>query len=257
LVNASPDIREQLEILRDPVVTELRSNPVAGVILTDAEIDHTAGLIFLRESSEPLDIYGTAAVRQALSVGFPVLEVLQGYSGVRWHDLQPNAHFQLPEDGDAALRIETFAVPGDPPLYMRLKGPEATRFEENGLAVGLTFTDPATGSVAVYAPAVGELTESLMARLRECDVALLDGTFWRDDELTSQGVGTRTALDMGHLPLSGPDGTLAKLQDAGNFRKVLIHINNSNPILLEDSPERQAVEAAGFEVAYDGMIIDL
>lgn len=257
LVNASPDVREQLELVRDPGETALRSNPVAGVILTDAEIDHTAGLIILRESAEPLDIYGTSAVREALSTGFPVLRVLEGYSGVRWHDLEPGERTRLPEEGSAGLEIEPFAVPADPPLYMGAAGDDPPKFEENGLGVGLTFTDLETGRVAVYAPAIGNLNDALLERLRTCDVALIDGTFWRNDELTSQGVGRRTAQDMGHLPLSGPDGTLARLENAGGFRKVLVHINNSNPILLGDSPERRAVAEAGFEVGYDGMTIDI
>ncbi len=128
---------------------------------------------------------------------------------------------------------------------------------QGGIAVGLTFRDPATGGTATYAPAVERLDEELLARLTASAVALLDGTFWSNEELPSQGIGTRTALDMGHLPLSGAEGTLARLRDTENLRKILVHINNSNPILLEGSPERQAVEAAGFEVAYDGMLIDL
>jgi pyrroloquinoline quinone biosynthesis protein B len=128
---------------------------------------------------------------------------------------------------------------------------------EGGLALGLTFRDPATNRTATYVPALERLDDALLARLAASDVVLLDGTFWSNEELPSQGIGTRTALDMGHLPLSGPHGTLARLRDTEGLRKILVHINNSNPILLEDSPEREAVRAAGFEVGYDGMIIDL
>jgi pyrroloquinoline quinone biosynthesis protein B len=252
LINASPDVREQLELLRGPSVRALRSNPIAGVILTDAEIDHTAGLVILRESGEPLEIYGTEAVRHALTAGYPLLEVLDRYCGVRWHSLEPERTLRLPGDRAPALEIEPFFLPADPPLYMR--GRDVV---QSGIAVGLTFRDPVTGSTATYAPAVERLDEELLARLTASEVALLDGTFWSNEELPSQGIGTRTALDMGHLPLSGAEGTLVRLRDTENLRKILVHINNSNPILLEGSPERQAVEAAGFEVAYDGMLIDL
>jgi len=252
LVNASPDVREQLESLRDPHDDRLRSNPIASVILTDAEIDHTAGLIILRESAQPLDIYGTPAVEHALRAGFPVLEVLDRYCGVRWHTLDPDGTFELQGEGTVALEVETFAVPGDPPLHMR--GRKAI---EEGLAIGLVFRDPESGGVATYAPAVGELDARLLERFEASDVILVDGTFWRDDELPSQGIGIRTALDMGHLPLSGAEGMLARLRHLEGVRKVLIHINNSNPILLENSPEREMVEEAGFEVAHDGMLIEI
>jgi pyrroloquinoline quinone biosynthesis protein B len=252
LVNASPDVREQLEWLRDPRDSALRSSPVAGVILTDAEIDHTAGLIILRESGEPLHIFGTGAVRHALTAGYPILDVLERYCGFHWGAMEPGRTLHLPDEQASTLHVEPFVVPADPPLYMR--GRETV---EGGLALGLTFRDPATNRTATYVPALERLDDALLARLAASDVVLLDGTFWSNEELPSQGIGTRTALDMGHLPLSGPHGTLARLRDTEGLRKILVHINNSNPILLEDSPEREAVRAAGFEVGYDGMIIDL
>lgn len=252
LINASPDVREQMELLRDPRNEALRSNPMAGVLLTDAEIDHTAGLIILRESGDPLNLYATPAVRHALTAGYPILEVLDRYCGVRWHSLDSGQALQLPDDGAPALEVEPFPLRADPPLYMR--GRESVG---DGLAVGVTFRDPATGGVVTYAPAVERLDNALLARLAASEVALLDGTFWSNDELPSQGIGKRTALDMGHLPLAGPEGTLARLRDTKGLRKILVHINNSNPILLEDSAERKAVLEAGFEVGYDGMIIDL
>ncbi len=252
LINASPDIREQLELLWDPTSSELRTNPISGVILTDAEIDHTAGLIFLRESTRPIDLYATTAVRDALSDAFPVLKVLEGYCGVRWHELKVGKVLRLPDEDDPAIEVEPFAVPADPPLYMG-----GGEFSETGLAVGLTLRSTASGRVATYAPALARLDTPVLARIMTSDVVLLDGTFWRNDELTSVGIGSRTAHDMGHLPLSGPDGTLARLQDLDGPRKILIHINNSNPVLLEDSDERSIVKAAGFEVACDGMVIDV
>ncbi|MQA91311.1 MAG: pyrroloquinoline quinone biosynthesis protein PqqB [Gemmatimonas sp.] len=256
LVNASPDVREQLEVLRAPAATALRSSPVVGVILTDAEIDHTAGLIILREASGPLNLYGTTEVRQALTIGYPVLKVLEGYCGVRWTALNPGGTLCLPNPESPSLKVEAFPVPADPPLYMRTVPPESGSVSD-GLAVGLVFTDPTTGRRALYAPAVGVLDDAFLARLEGCDVALLDGTFWHNNELPDQGIGTRTALDMGHIPLSGRGGTIERLKEFHSVRKVLIHINNSNPILLEDSAERRTVEEAGFEVAHDGMVIDI
>lgn len=166
--------------------------------------------------------------------------------------MEPGRTLRLPAEGTPTLEVEAFALPADPPLYMR-----GRYVVESGIAVGLTFSHPTTGGRATYAPAVESLDNDLLARLTASDIALLDGTFWSNDELPSQGIGTRTALDMGHLPLSGPEGTLARLRNTERLRKILVHVNNSNPILLEDSPERQAVEVAGFEMAYDGMLIDL
>jgi pyrroloquinoline quinone biosynthesis protein B len=258
LVNASPDVREQLELLRDPEDRRLRSNPFAAVLLTDAEIDHSAGLIILRESAEPLRIHGTPAVRRALTDGFPALEVLDRYCGVRWSDLEPGGVLEVPGEEGPSLRVEPFVVSADPPLYMRGRGgAPAGSGADRDLAIGLVVEDLQSGRKALYAPAVAELDDAMLERLGGSDVALIDGTFWSNDELPGQGVGTRTALDMGHLPLSGPEGTLERLRHLGGPRKILVHINNSNPVLLEDSPERRAVEDAGFEVAYDGMVIDL
>lgn len=253
LVNASPDVRAQLELLRDGVAPALRSSPVAGVLLTDAEIDHTAGLLILRESHEPLRIHGTAAVRHALRVGFPVLDVLDRYCGVEWSGLEPGDTTSLPPAGDGALEVEAFPLPGDAPLYMR----DRAAAPEEGTTIGLTFRDPATGGTATYAPGLARLDTSLLARLEASDLVLLDGTFWRNDELPALGVGTRTALDMGHLPLSGAEGSMATLRGLRGPRKVLVHVNNSNPILLEHSAERLAAEEAGLEVGYDGMRFDL
>src|SRR5690606_12179135 len=254
LINASPDVRQQLELIRDPGETRLRSSPFAGVILTDAEIDHTAGLIILRESATPLRLYGTAAVREALTVGFPLLEVLDAYCGVRWTFLEPEAPLELTAVEGQGLRREAFEVAGDPPLYMkgRTGGGVPT-----GTVTGLVLTDLSTGGTAVYVPAVGDLDDELLAKISRADAAFIDGTFWSEDELTGLGIGTRTATDMGHLPLSGPGGSLERLRGIEGTRRILVHINNSNPILLHDSEERAAVESAGVEISYDGMQVDL
>jgi pyrroloquinoline quinone biosynthesis protein B len=247
LVNASPDARQQLEGLSDLAVDAVRAPPVAGVLLTDAEIDHTAGLLLLRESSQPVRVYGEAAVERALRVGYPVLPILERYSGVEFRTLEPGRAMAL--EG-SSLTVEAFDVGGDAPRY--LDGSGVTMG-----ASGMVFRDDAGSGVVTYVPGLARLDDDVLRRFAASDLLLVDGTFWRDDDLARLGISTRTARDMGHLPLSGPDGTLAVLARLERPRTALVHINNTNPILLEDSPERDQVLRAGVEVAYDGLEIEL
>jgi pyrroloquinoline quinone biosynthesis protein B len=244
LVNASPDLRQQLAELPGGDPDAIRTSPLAGVILTDAEIDHTAGLLLLRESGEPLEVYSTAGVREALTSHYPVLTMLQRYCGVHWHELAPGKPLLL----DGALEVDVFAAGGDPPLYM----PADAEVE----ATGLTIRDTDTGGVLTYAPALERIDDAMSERLAASDCAIVDGTFWEKDELVSLGLAERDALAMGHMPLSGADGSLATLQRLPT-RTILAHINNTNPILLEDSPERALVAAGGIDVAHDGMEVSL
>jgi pyrroloquinoline quinone biosynthesis protein B len=245
LVNASPDARQQLETLTPRLVDGVRTPPIAGVLLTDAEIDHTAGLLLLRESAAPVRVFGDEGVERALRDGYPVLEILERYCGAEWHTLERGR--ARPLEG-SSLSVEPFAAGGDAPRY--LNGVELQ-------ASGFDFRDRAGGGVVTYAPGLGRLDEGVLTRFAASDLALVDGTFWRDDELGRLGISTRSARDMGHVPLSGPGGTLETLERLERPRKVLVHINNTNPILLEDSPERAAVIRAGVEVAYDGLEITL
>jgi pyrroloquinoline quinone biosynthesis protein B len=247
LVNASPDARQQLEQLAAGQVDAVRSPPIAGVLLTDAEIDHTAGLLLMRESATPLRIFGDAAVRRALTDGYPVLAVLEHYCGAEWETLQAQRETPLPA---SSLVVELFHVGGDAPRYMSGSNGELE-------AGGLVFRDRAGESVVCYVPGLARLDDDVLARFAASDLVLVDGTFWREDELARLGISTRSARDMGHVPLSGPGGTLAALARLERPRKALVHINNTNPILLEDSPERDAVRRAGVEVAYDGLEIEL
>jgi pyrroloquinoline quinone biosynthesis protein B len=219
----------------------MRVPPVAGVLLTDAEVDHTAGLLLLRESTSPLRVFGDAAVGHALRRGFPVLEMLTHYCGVVWQTLDADEEVQL--EG-SSLAVSRFPVGGDPPLY----ADPGDLIE----ASGLTFRDRAGGAVVTYVPGVARLDAALLDRLGASDLVLIDGTFWRDDELAALGISTRTAADMGHVALSGPRGTLRALAGLQRPRRVLVHINNTNPILLEDSPERAEVLRAGVEIGDDG-----
>ncbi|HEX6025281.1 MAG TPA: pyrroloquinoline quinone biosynthesis protein PqqB [Solirubrobacter sp.] len=220
LVNASPDLRQQFELLERP--DGVRASPVAGVLLTDAEIDHTAGLLLMRESSAPLRVFGAATVEQALRG--TLLRMLERFCGVDWHTLDRSQRLE-----GASLIVEPFAV---------------------GKATGLTFRD---GATVTYAPALATLDDDVLERFAASDVVLVDGTFWHEDELARLGISQRTAADMGHVPLSRSLQPLAALP----ARTILVHINNTNPILLEDSPEREQVVRAGIEVAYDGLEVEL
>jgi pyrroloquinoline quinone biosynthesis protein B len=247
LANASPDARQQLEALAVGRSNGPRAAPIAGVLLTDAEIDHTAGLMLMRESGTPLRVYGTDGVRRALTEGYPVLRILESYCGVEWRSLEEGRPLAL--EG-SSLEVEPFAAGGDAPLYLAGRGEQ---LEANGLV----FRDSATGGVLTYAPGLARLDDDVLGRLARSDAVLVDGTFWRDDELALLGISTRSARDMGHVPLSGPEGTLAALARLHGPRKILVHLNNTNPVLLEDSPERDAVVREGVEVAYDGLEVEL
>jgi pyrroloquinoline quinone biosynthesis protein B len=247
LANASPDLRQQLEGLGAEGAGGVRAAPVAGVLLTDAEIDHTAGLLLLRESSTAIRVYGSDQVRRALTDGYPVLPILAGYCGVEWRTLDPEGSVAI--DG-SSLEVASFAAGGDAPRY--LAGTDA-----DVEATGLVFRDRATGGVLTYVPGLARLDEAVLGRFAASDVVLVDGTFWRDDELARLGISERTAAQMGHVPLSGAGGTLEALARLERPRAILVHINNTNPVLLERSRERDAVLRAGAEVAYDGLEVEL
>jgi pyrroloquinoline quinone biosynthesis protein B len=217
------------------------------VLLTDAEIDHTAGLLLLRESTTAVRIYGGEGVERALRHGYPVLSILEHYCGAEWQTLAPER--PTPLEG-SSLTVELFDVGGDAPRYLDGLGMELE-------ASGFVFHDRVSGGILAYVPGLGRLDDGVLTRFATSDVLLVDGTFWRDDDLARLGISTRTARDMGHLPLSGPGGTLDALARLERPRKALVHINNTNPILLEDSAEREAVVRAGVEVAYDGLEAEL
>ena len=246
LVNASPDARQQLETLALPA-DSVRAAPIAGVLLTDAEIDHTAGLLLLRESATPMRVFGSAGVERALRHAYPVLEMLERYCGAEWQTLEPGETLAL--EG-STLAVEPFEVGGDAPLYLGGSNIDLQ-------ASGFVFRDGASGAVVTYVPGLARWDDDVLTRFAASDLVLVDGTFWRDDELARLGISDRSARDMGHVSLSGPGGTLEALAGLQGPRKVLVHINNTNPILLEDSPEREAVLRAGVEVAYDGLEVQL
>jgi pyrroloquinoline quinone biosynthesis protein B len=245
LVNASPDLRQQ--IIATPALQPrgLRISPLAAVVLTGAEVDQTAGLLTLRERSA-FALYGTAGTLSSLAAN-PMFRVLAA-DVVPRKAVDPGARFDLP----GGIEAELFLVPGKVPLY--LEGDDPQLEAESDANVGIELR--AEGGRLVFIPGAARLTPAMASRLAAADVVLFDGTLFSDDEMIAAGAGVKTGRRMGHMPVGGPDGTLAALAGLGR-RRILIHINNTNPILIEGSPQRRAVEAAGFEVAEDGMRIEL
>ena len=245
LINASPDLRQQ--IIATPALQPrgLRMSPIAAVVLTGGEVDQTAGLLTLRERG-PFALYGTAGTLSTLAAN-SIFSVLAGDVVLR-RAIRPGAAFGLP----GGIEAELFLVPGKAPLYLEGDDPELEG--ETDANVGIELR--AHGARLVFIPGAAKLTPAIASRLAEADVVLFDGTLFSDDEMIAAGAGVKTGRRMGHMPIGGPDGTLAALAGLAR-RRILIHINNTNPILIEGSSQRRAVEAAGFEVAEDGMRIEL
>jgi pyrroloquinoline quinone biosynthesis protein B len=244
LLNASPDIRAQIESFPALRPRDGRTTPIQAVLLTDAELDHTLGLLLLREG-RGIDVHSTEAARATLADGTSILRTLEAYCPVRWHPVVPDADVSL-ADG---LSYRAFDVPTS----------KRARFgsgSEKGRVVGYRLTDERTGRSAVHLPGMQSFTP-VRDQLEGCSCLLVDGTCWRDDELIELGLARKTSREMGHLPIDGPGGSLAQLAPLPIARKIYIHINNTNPILLDDSRERRAVEDNGMEVAVDGMEVQV
>jgi len=246
LLNASPDLRAQLTATRALQPRDgLRHTPIAAVVLTGAEIDQIAGLLNLRER-QPFALYGTAECLAAISAN-PMFAALASGVVTR-HAVGPGAPFQ-PAPG---LTAELFTVPGKVPLYLERGEPDVG--EETGTTVGIEVT--AGDARLAFVPGAAALTPALHARLARSDAVLFDGTLFSDDEMIRTGTGAKTGRRMGHMPIEGEGGSLGALADL-KARRIYIHINNTNPIHVAGSPERRKVEAAGWEVAADGMEIVL
>src|SRR5579862_78659 len=310
LLNASPDVRQQIEAFPPllPPIGAQRGTGIEGVLVTNADLDHTLGLFILREG-RPLSIHATPTVRDTLAEGLALERVMDCYCGVEWHAPPSQLRPLLRADGTSSgLRYAALSLAGKPPRYreqgvrrwaLGVKDPmeegverlafsvkdptEAANREEgrgkreekhptpnaqrltpagtddgvDGHCVGYEIVDETTGGRLIFLPDVAQLDEIVMARVRDCDVLLLDGTFWSEEEMQTQGVGATPAARMGHLPVGGQDGSLARIAPLAGPRRIYVHINNTNPMLLTDSPERAAVEAAGCEVGDDGLELQL
>ncbi len=251
LFNASPDIRTQIEAF--PGIqpkSGIRDTGIKAIILIDSQIDHTTGLLILREGT-PLNIYCSEMVKQDLSSGFPVFTMLDDYCGVN--------HHPIPLDGSS------FKIPGIQDLQfwphsLKSKAPPYSPHRHDphdGDNIGVTIEQISTSKKLYYSPGLGQIEPHVYQAMQDADCVLVDGTFWHEDEMERADTGHKKARDMGHLPQSGDEGMLKVLDGLPNTRRVLIHINNTNPILDEDSEQRKTLETAGIEVSYDGMEINL
>ena len=251
LFNASPDIRAQLESFPAIQPKGLRGTGIQAIVLVDSQIDHTTGILMLREGC-PLTVYATDMVEQDLRTGFPIFELLKSWNGGIDHRLLATDGSSFQVDGIDDLRLTAIALSGKAPPY------SPHRHDPHpGDNIGLLIEDLRDGSRLFYSPGLGDVDERLLKIMEQADCVLVDGTFWQEDEMIVAGVGSKLASEMGHLPQSGDNGMIEELRGRKRQRKVLIHINNTNPILVEDSPERKILDEEGIEVSYDGMQIEL
>jgi len=252
LFNASPDLLAQFRAFPElQPARSLRDTAVSSIVLMDAQIDHTTGLLMLREG-RALEIYSTEMAREDLTTGNPLFTILQHYCGLNWHGVPVGQGVPFNVIGGGNLEFTAVPVSSKPPPYSPHRNSP-----RDGDNIGMRVSDPATRKVLFYAPGLGEIEPQVRPFLEEADCVMVDGTFWTDEEMITLGVSKKRARDIGHLPQSGAGGMIEFLKTLKASRKVLIHINNTNPILNEDSPERQALDAAGIEVAWDGMDITL
>ena len=247
LLNASPDLRTQLAAHRSLWPSGTRGTPIAAVVLTDGEIDSTLGLVLLREGSSKVPVYAPAGVAALLTDQWPLYRVLSGYGGVEPRPLPNGETVSLIDVAARQLGISCTAVSiaRRPPRYAGA-APAGT------FGVGLSLRDESTGGTLAYVP-TAPTVDAVRTIGAGADLLLFDGTFWSDGELRAVGVDAPTAREMGHLPVGGAGGSLEALPALGARRTVLVHINNTNPILCRSAAERVQVEATGVEVGEDGM----
>ncbi|PJG55018.1 pyrroloquinoline quinone biosynthesis protein PqqB [Bradyrhizobium forestalis] len=257
LINASPDLRQQLNATPQlhPKAGALRHTPIAGVILTNSEVDAVAGLLSMREGS-PFTVYAHEKVLAILSTN-SIFNVLSE-KNVRRQPIALREPFEprLPDGTRSGLEVLPFPVPGKSAWYLEGKvhpGGESG----DGDTLGLKITDKATGKCFYFIAACAEVTDALKAEIDGAALVFFDGTVWRDDEMIRAGLGHKTGKSMGHVAMSGADGAIARLADLNIDRKLFLHINNSNPALLPGSPERKATEEAGWQIPADGTEIVL
>lgn len=252
LFNASPDIRAQIESF-PPLqpARQVRDTGICSIVLCDAQIDHTTGLIIMREHDKPWDVYCTSAVHEDMTTGYPIFNMLSHFRGVNWHEVKTDqSSFTIPKADNlifTAVPLKSEAPPFSPHRHNTVAGDN----------VGFRIVDTTTGKNLFYAPGLGEVEEHVVQYMADADCILIDGTVWTDDEMSNEGISDKLAQEMGHLNQSGEGGIMSVLDPLSKPRKILIHINNTNPILDEESPQRAALTAAGIEVSFDGMDIIL
>ena len=256
LCNASPDLRQQIndnDILQPGADGPLRASPIQGVVLTNADVDHVAGLLNLRES-QPLTVYGADKVIAVINAN-SIFNVLNPkFVSREVLSLDEPCDLKNADGSSSGLRVVPFVVPGKVALWLEKEG--AKDFgSEQGDTIGLEVRDSEDNTRMFYIPGCASMPQWLADRLRGAPLVLFDGTLWVDDEMVRDGVGVKTGQRMGHMSVSGDNGTIAAFASLDVKRKVFIHINTTNPILRSDSDERQQAEQAGWEVSWDGMHI--
>ncbi|MBN6528487.1 pyrroloquinoline quinone biosynthesis protein PqqB [Acinetobacter pittii] len=251
LLNASPDIRQQLfEFKAAQPARKLRDTGITSVILMDSQLDHTTGLLTLREGC-PMNVWCTAMVHQDLTSGFPVFNMLKHWNGgLQYHEINPKQAFKI--NGFENLEFLPLIIKSAAPPYSPHRNDP-----HDGDNIALIIKDHKTQKQLFYAPGLGKIDDQIMQIMQSSDCVMIDGTLWTDDEMQQIGVGTKTGREMGHLYISGEGGSLSYLNQLSTPKKVLIHINNTNPILNENSSQFAELKANGVEVAYDGMQIEL
>jgi pyrroloquinoline quinone biosynthesis protein B len=255
LLNAAPDLRAQILATPDLQPQQAgRHSPIAGVVLTNGDIDAVAGLLDLRESQK-LAIYATRAVLGVLAAN-SIFKVLNAdLVARRALTLDAPADLTTRDGAPVGLRVTAFSVPGKPALYLEGRDIGAHLAERSENTAGLEIVATATGKRFFFIPGCAAIDAPLKARLKGVALLFFDGTLWRDDEMIRAGLGTKTGRRMGHVSIADPDGTIAAMADLGIARKIFVHINNTNPLHRPDSAEHAAALAAGWEVGRDGMEI--
>jgi len=229
----------------------VRDTGICAIVLSDAQIDHTTGLVILREHNKPWDVYCTASVREDLTTGYPLFNVLSHFRGVNWHEIKTDqSTFIIPQAAGlrfTAVPLKSEAPPFSPHRHNTVPGDN----------VGFRIEDLNTGKNLFYAPGLGVVEDHVVNYMENADCVLVDGTVWTNNEMSNEGISNKLASEMGHLDQSSENGIMNMLKPLKKPRKILIHINNTNPILDEESPERAILDQAGIEVSYDGMDIQL
>jgi len=255
VLNASPDLRLQIEATAVLHPREgLRSSPISGVLLTGGDVDAVAGLLHLRERHK-FNIYAPDRVLSVIAAN-PIFGVLAPDLVQRFELALELRTELMGSAGLSGLAVIAFPVPAKVPLYLETAG-ETPVVTEEGDAVGLEIMDTEDEKSFFFIPGCAAMTDRLRRRLAGSELVFFDGTLWRDDEMIELGIGTKTGRRMGHMSMSGDDGTIAAFRDLDVRRRIFIHINNSNPVLLDESEERRIAEAAGWEIAHDGMEVRL
>jgi pyrroloquinoline quinone biosynthesis protein B len=256
LLNAAPDLRAQIDANKHLWPRHgLRSSPIAGVVLTGGDVDAVAGLLTMRERHSFV-LCATREVQSVLAENSIFRVLAPDCVERRVLHLEKPLPLAGPGPGAAALTVTAFAVPGKVALWLEEPGREPG-IHEDGRTIGLEIIETRTGARFFFIPGCAAMTPSLKQRLRGAPLVFFDGTLWRDDEMIRLGVGSKTGQRMGHMSMAGEDGAIAAFRDLGVERKIFIHINNTNPVLLEDSPEHEAATAEGWTVAHDGLELTL